>query len=52
MCPCMGVASFMSDCTIVNLSWDNIFMIVTWLQDGWLRFFGSVVDRRNIFLYS
>lgn len=51
MCPCMGAADFMSDYTVVNLNWDNIIVIVTRLQDGRLRFCGSVVGRRNIFLY-
>jgi hypothetical protein len=48
----MGAAYFVSDCTVVNLSWDNIVVIVTSLQDGRLRFGGSVVGRRIIFLYS
>jgi len=52
MFPRMGAAYFMSDCTVVNLSWDNVVVVVTRLQDRRMRFCGSVVGRRNIFLYS
>lgn len=39
----------MSYCTVVNLSWGSIVVIVTRLQNGQLRFCGSIVGRRNIF---
>jgi hypothetical protein len=52
MCPCMGAEYFMSDCNVMNLSWGGVVMIVSRLQDGWLRNCGSVDGRGNIFFYT